>query len=293
MTILNFIAKNRKTFIVGIFIIFFTLWNRILRQRIPKSISDFNNVYAIYGIYITIIVLITTILTMIFILYFPRKHSWSWENIFGIRIYIFISNLKSYVTESPKTLFEILYQMFNIAILLEKPFSNLSLLLRNANRYYMVIINYVFNTIPKIIPPIIFIIEIVITQRLEYFYNSLFLIIIVLLYNILLYLLSNLADKNTIFATAHIDVICFEEEYKIKFRSEIPDIEGAIDIRLRKQDKPLLEWFGYIYSTYADIKWLVYRLNQEKTKTKIFEIFFVTTLYLLGWLYILITIYNL
>lgn len=151
--------------------------------------------------------------------------------------------------------------MVNLAILLERPFYNLSGLLRNANTYYIVIINYVLNTMPKLMPPIIFIIKIVITQKLEYFYKSLFLIIITLCYNILLYLLSNLTDRNTIFATAHIDVICCEEEYKIKSWSEIPDIEGTIHIyiQLRKRDKSLLKWFGYIYL----VKQIIYRYREN------------------------------
>lgn len=71
------------------------------------------------------------------------------------------------------------------------------------------------------------------------------------------------------------------------FRNEIPPIEDAIDVVTRKKDRKLLEWFGYIYETYRDIKWLIFHIRENQMYLKPYEVILIYSLYLIGWFTIL------
>lgn len=138
----------------------------------------------------------------------------------------YIYHLGHYINEAHKSIFEIIYRSVNLAKLLEKPCYNFSQLMREMpTKYGFIVIPIIFNLLPKVIPAIIFIIEILLYNRLMYFYKSLFLILIAITYNMLLWIISNWADKSTYFASAHIHITYINEhDFSITFRDEIPNI---------------------------------------------------------------------
>ena len=299
--IVNYIKKNNLYFTLGIILIMLTIWNRVIRLRLPKNINDFNNIYMINIIYLNIILLTVILITTIWLLWFKNNsksqkskiatYFLKYKNIINILDYFI--NIWGNIMQSPKTVYKLFYNTFNISHILEIPFYKISHFIKNLPikyAYILTLIHIMLYLLPRIIPPIVFIIELFFFQHLVYFYKSLFLYLVVILYNILLWILADLADNNIYFSTAHIDLKHTKYDLTAVFRKENPVIENAVDIVTRQHDGVLLKWFVYIYETYLDIKWLTYRLNLEKDKYKDYERLFINTMYLCGWCYVLIKI---
>lgn len=293
----NYIKKQYLLFILGLIIILLTVWNRIFRTRLPKTIDDFTGNFMICLIILNVIILI--IIIIISFSHFLEKKNMSKENLLPYffkykivtNIVSFFQKINKIIMEGPKTVYSLFYDSFNISHILEIPFHNLSGFFMNLPvkyAYVLTIIHIIFSVLPRVIPAIIFLAEILFFQCLEYFYSSLFLYIISLSYKILLWILRDLADNNINYTLAHIEILNYNEnEFTAKFQKEVPCIEGAVDFIGAKYDRHLLEWFAYIYDTYADIKWLVYRLDLEKKKFKDYENIFISITYLFGWMVIL------
>lgn len=296
----NFITYLKTlnfSFFLGVFIILFTIWNKSLRIRVPKTIHDFDTFYMIFIVYINIVILTLIIVFCIWTLVSSNINKDKGYILEYIVSYKFINNILSWIyktsesiSQAPKKVYRLFFDNVNISHILEIPFYKISHYIKELPirfAYILTVIHVIFYTLPKTIPAIIFMFEIILFGHINYFYKSLFLYVIVLIYNVLLWVLGDLADNNIYFATAHIKVKDTPEEFTAKFREEIPPITGAVDIISRRSDERLLRWFVYIYETYLDIKWLVYRLYLEKNKFKYYERILISTLFLIGWIYIL------
>lgn len=285
------------SFILALFLIIFSFWNRLIRNRLPKTLVDFNNYYGVLSICCTIFILSIIVIYKFYTLFsFKTKNNLIMSYIMRFKFTQYLLEplikISAFISEGPKILFEVLYSACNIAKVLEKPFFHLSVYLKDISTEYPYIFTIIYllcNLLPKVILAIIFNIEIIFYHEIKYFYKLLALLIIPLCYNILLGVLGRLADKSTYFATAHIKIVHAKEgeDFFAMFHDKIPNIEGAVDIISRKSDKKLLEWFVYIYDTYRDIKWFVHNLDLEKQYFKDYEVLFLSLIYILGWLNIL------
>lgn len=139
----------------------------------------------------------------------------------------FHKTLNTYIIQSPKKFYEVIFQTINIAVILEKSFYKLSRVLKRQTLFYrkaiFTVTNLIFSFLPRFIVALIFIHDILNYKELNYFYKSLFLLLIPITFKALLYILQDLADKNTYYATAHfefkrstekgISKLCFEMKF--------------------------------------------------------------------------------
>lgn len=299
-SIKKYIEKNILSFTLGLLIISSIIWNRAIRERLPKTLIDFQTSFMIIIVIINIILHLTIIIITIWIIFYNNQNkkksrfaTYLITNAFINKTFYYLQNIREKLAESPKTVYKLLYNIYNVSHILEIPFYKISHFIKNLPIKYafiLTIIHLIFHTIPKIIPALVFISEILLFGQIQYFYLSLYLYIIVTLYHALLWILADLADNNTCYITAHVNIDYIEGghgDYTATFKDKIPDIEDATDIISRRCDQALLDWFVYNYDVYVDIKWLVYRLDLKKKKLRFYETLFISTLYLIGWSYIL------
>lgn len=280
----------------GCLVIFYILWNRFLRKRFVKDLAYFTSFYMTILVLLNIIIFTVITLTTIYILILKKESkpgfitTYLKNSFIANKAFDFFYPLWENLSKGPEAIYRLFYNAFNISHLLEIPFYKLSCFLKNLPKkysYVLTTIHITLLTIPKTIPPIVFFIELIFSGKLNLFYNILILYIIVLIYNILLWILGDLADNNIYFATAHIDIEYYtKDDFAARFRNEVPEICGAIDIVARKYDQKLLDWFVDNYNIYVDIKWLIYRLRKEQNKFRYYERLVISIFYLLGWLYI-------
>ena len=149
-----FILKNIFYLVLGLIVILWTFWNKIIRVRLPKSFNDFDNLYATLFITVNIIFFIMAILTSIFSKKTSNNRIIEYLLTFNhIQIIAnYIIKLRDSIIQAPKTVYEILiFNNFNVAYILEKPFVKLSRFLKNLPikyAYILTIISIIFQVIP-------------------------------------------------------------------------------------------------------------------------------------------------
>lgn len=285
------------TLFCGLLLLCFVIWNRFFRIRLPKNIDVFiNNPILLFLAYCTCILFSSMIIYNCYLLLFKANEIKPKISLVSKYLAIIIKNrVVLQLIESPKIFYEFLFQKINVAFFIENSFQRIFKFLHKNNKRYnnilLMSIYFFINTLPRIIVASIFVIEILIYRELCYFYQSLILLGMPLIFKGLLYILQDLADKNTYYITAHIfiDYDPLSSNYlQVNFRDEIPPIEDATDIVTNKNNKALLQWFIKMFQLYRDIKGLTFTFYQIKALYASYETIFISSLYLFGWLCILL-----
>jgi hypothetical protein len=185
------------TFLTGIFIISFIIWNRFIRVRLPKEILADGSLAEILGV---------TCLFLLFLILFlysfnkilPRKkNKESWVN----KIILYISNnyylnrilsfIINRVIQAPIFVYNEVYKRVYMRPVIEYIGPRISAKLNN----YTKVFYFILFVIPKMIVSICFFIDVIIHKEILYFYNSLVLLIIPLVLNVVLFVIQHHAVK--------------------------------------------------------------------------------------------------
>ena len=283
--------------IIGLTVFCYIFWTKFLRIRLPKNIDEIlliNNIFIYINIFFLSIACISNIIFLIkhkespgsLIVNYTKKIPYIYT-IFDIIIWIFHN-----IFSSPKLVYKFIIDNTKLYVIIEPLFCYLGEYCdnyyKNKNKMIYHVIYICFNMLPKFIIALIFVIEIIFYHKLSLFYKALFLYLIPFLYNIFHFMIDYLCDQMLDFANAHILVGMRNGEEVMKFRTEVPNIPNAVDIVKRKYDTRLLKWFIELYDHYDIIKILMYHLAEVRKVIRIYETILICTLYLIGWLYILI-----
>ena len=280
--------KNITITLIGLFIILFIIWLRIIRKIKAKSIFELSNTLSgkcviILFIFFFLLIIVLSILKIKEINYVFKT------SIFQNKFILFFVNIYiNYIKNSPKYVYKnYIFEYFNVAILIEKPLYKIIKLFAGKKKTFIYLLS---NTFPKIIIVIIFLCDVYYYQQFHLFFKSLILLAIPLCANIYRYMAEDLADLNIHFFGSHLDILTTDDPDKmaIVFKKEIPNIEGAFDIINNANDTSLLEWFAYHYDVYTNIKSFCIKLNKVEDQIKPYENLFIYSCYLIGWFYILV-----
>ena len=281
---------------IGTLYVVFVIWNRLIRERLPRDIFiDYNN-YILFAYFLLFFSsLYIVIYSLREILQIHAKYRLLnkliekpiFEKIFRIGADIVIN----YILKGPKNLYEFLYKNIKIRPFIDKvcEFIAISKFTDNISSLYFLLI--VKNSI-NIFLLFIFMVEVFIFHQFHYFYKSLSFLLIPLIIEIFLFMIYHLAKRNKIII----------EEW-INF--PINDRGDGFNMRLNIENKnnPLLEitdenllleimkehakiWHYYLYSCMIIDNFY----NLEK-KVKSYLYIFIYLLYSIGWGYILFGIF--
>src|ERR1700729_2468766 len=198
------------TLFCGLLLLSLVIWNRFFRIRLPKHIDVFiTNPILLFLVYCTCMLLSSMILYNCYHLIFKTVEIKTENSLVSKYLAIIIKNrVVLQLIESPKIFYEFLFQKINVAFFIETIFQKIVKFLHKNNKKYnnilLMSIYFFINTLPRIFVASIFIIEILTYRELCYFYQSLILLGMPLIFKSLLYILQDLADKNTYYITAHI-----------------------------------------------------------------------------------------
>lgn len=164
--------------------------------------------------------------------------------------------LKTYIIEGPS----LVYEDFCYRFIYLKPFLDKIGILLSYNFTDRPQIPYLLGiVIPRIIPCIILCYETLYLRHLNYFYKTLFLLLLPLLFNILIYMIQHHATKSIDFYLEYFDFNMTDTKLTIIYKQFTnPEI-------LKKQDS-MAQRAGNNYEFYQEIYNVTYQINDYKNK---------------------------
>jgi hypothetical protein len=282
--------------LVGFFLTLLFIWNRFIRVRLPKNLTEIPNEA------ITITIVIILIISFVCIIFYnmriilkisPKANSLVKRMIYKIGDNNIVNKITTfcitYLVNSPKTFYEYIFDYINVSSIIELPVSYLLVFMLKRPHSIIYILT---NTIPKVIISTIFLLDVFYFHNLHYFYISLILLGIPVIVNCYRYMVNDLADKNNFYLQSHLEITPSNRPgfSAVKFKDKIPPIEDAKDIVTHKNNKALLDWFVDNFELYCNIKNFCTRIQKAEDLYKPYENIYIYTCYLIGWVYILIII---
>jgi len=274
--------------ISGIIIICFIFWSRLIRVRLPKEILTDGSPVEILGV---------TCLFLLFLILFlyssnkilPRKkNKESWVN--KIILYIsknyylnqFLSFIIYRVIQGPIFVYNEIYKRVYMRPVIEYIGSHLSAKLNNYKEIFYVIV----FVIPKIIPSICFFIDIVVYKEFFYFYNSLVLLIIPLIINVILFVIQDhsLKQKDRIEHFFIFEEVDTKVYISLQHDLTVEDREFAINASS--------DALYYVRLSYIFIDNFVNQINEIKNLYKYEINIFYYGMYLIGFFVYLLILFN-
>ena len=295
---INFITKN-KIFIsifIGLLYIFLILWNRLIRERLPRDIFiNYNNyiLFAYFLLFFSSLYIVIYSLRGIFQIHAKYRilnkliEKPFFQKIFRISADIVIN----YILKGPKNLYEYLYKRIKIRPIIDllcKGIDYVSLNEREYLLYFILILKNNFN----IIIVIIFVYDVFILNHLEIFYHSLPFLLIPLSFDIILFIIYNLANKNKNLIEEWMDFPVNDKKNGFNMRLKIENKDNPLlnigdeDVLLKIMHTHYRTWFTYLYSCMT-----IDHFYNLENKYKPYLNIFIYSLYSIGWGYILFCIF--
>ena len=281
---------------IGLFYILFILWNRLIRERLPRDIFiDYNNyiLFAYFLLFFSSLYIIIYSLREIFQIHAKYRilnkliEKPFFERIFRVGADIVIN----YILKGPKNLYEYLYKRIKIKPFIDKICVGIDFISLNEKIFILYTI-LIFKNIFNFIILFIFIYEVFILNHLEIFYLYLPWLLIPLLIDLFFFIIYHLAKKNTKLI----------EEW-LKFPVNEKGTWFNITLNMENKENPLFKitnednltktmkfhgqsWYYYRYSCMA-----IDHFYNLENKYKPYLNIFIYSLYSMGWGYILFGIF--
>jgi hypothetical protein len=261
-------------FFIGILLVGFLIWNRLIRSR---DIVDFVNTKPIYFLSLIINVLIISFLMyQIFcILNIKLKIKFSSISLFAK----FTQKLNSVINDIFKITFNyIFYNIPKVFSLGDKLYKLGSYLYDNIylNKLWLNLIVISFSVLPKVIVSLLFFYDVFIHQQLNLFFKSLILLIIPLFFSVFLYTLKDFSYTNRkIIQTQHLDIT--------KMANGNAVIKAKVEFKSQAQFKE----YADMWNKFGSILIFSGATQDLVIKYSLYVNLFCYLIYLIGWLYIL------
>lgn len=261
--------------VLGFIFLTFILWSRFIRERLPRDI--YMNLYS-FRFFVTIAILLGLLLLLII----------SIKNIFSIETKSFLDillknkhvaylyyNIVIPIINGPKSIYDWLYNFIEISFLIEpihKFFFNLNMY--NYCKYIVLFLN-----IWRIVFVIFFMLDIFYFHNFYYMYKMIYILIIPLLSNFILFIIDHHA-KNLMEYLSTFIIIGFSEKENSFTIEKNPFYEKDLK-------NEIIIHFGELYINAQYTYKTIIHLNELKADVKDYLNIFFSTLYLIGWSYCL------
>jgi hypothetical protein len=270
---------------IGFIIIFYILVFRILRIKF-FTMDYTQEVYLLLAFCMTFLFFVFLLFTIFQLL--NKKYKLLNNTIVSNKIISLMIHKLLIIYDSPKKVYEMyVFNKINVSYIIEKP---VYYLLKYFAKKYKGFFQIIFCSIPKIFTAFLFFYSIFYYNNLYYFYKYIIILLLPLFYNIYLFMIKNLAEKNLKYFIAHLK---FEKcttnsnNLIINFSDIKPNFPDAVDIVAAKNDIKLLNWFVTNYDIYRNIYRFVTTLEHFSKKYSLYENLITYTFYFLGWFHIL------
>ncbi len=285
------------SFIFGILIILFILWNRLIRVRLPKEIiavSKINLIHYIIG-GLTILFLILVIYNiLLYFKYLPRESSKINKLINYILEYLskysWFNHLYKIITvdipNGPLSVYELFYKYTYVKPYIEKIGIFLHDQLFN-NTFRINACYIIFFILPRFLVSTMFLIDICYFKQLNYFYKVLILLLIPLLSKLILFVIKHHAITCLDFYNNFFEFKYYKETKLLQIYCK--PLAKVEDITLQNEyikyiDNLHKSWIFYQYLYNVSYQILNYKVNRYKYYINI--IYY--TMFFLGFLFYLL-----
>lgn len=262
--------------LIGLFIVFYTFYMRVIHVRLPKNLFFVENCYINYGL---ILIVILWIITSIVIIYqsakilLKKKKNYKFE--FLINIIIKIAEFIE------KALLEFYSYLFNLVP--DAYYKLAKLVAKFYNRFaHLEFLFILISYFCRLIIVIIFLIDVFYFFKLHYFYKSLILLCVPICINIWYYILEdfskNLEDTESYLIIKHkgIDV-----------ETNLPITEYSPSAEYDFMDRQTLNYYVKQYILLSKITGYLEVYNKILKYYGTLSKIIIYTMYLIGWLYVI------
>lgn len=268
---------NLSSILLGFVYVMFILWNRLIRERLPRDLCG------IYDTYVWIIFCALFLYSLILFLYYCKQ-------ILQIKSqYIFLSKLLDikvikhivdfiliYIIKAPYNSYIWIYNNINLLPIIEK----IGLYVWDRDPYKDPIKIYIFCCILRFTIIVSFCIDILIFNKFHYFYKSLILLLIYLMCNCIIFILNDISKDNKNFITNNYISVKSDIQTNVFDVNFLPTYDGD------RSDQMLLNhynvWFCYLANCMFVDKYYEYTEKYNKYVNVIYY-----GIYAMGWGYII------
>lgn len=267
----------------GISIICLIIWNRLIRVRVAIMLEDINYTY------IRFIITICIIISFLFLLIYTIRKVFNIKpkhNSFVIRSLEYLSNtlLISYITtivkeiiDSPKYIYVLLRDSLSDTYFLTLSASYLGVWLYKFKKLEM--FSFSLYLLPKLIVSLVFLIDVIYYHQLNYFYKSILLLLLPIIYKVYFFTVNNITENNLSFLHLHLDYIKHTNGLiQITFKEKAPEIEGAWDFSIVS-----LEYAKNCVDICVKLKSFFDNLIEIEELYKPYVTIFTSICYIIGW----------
>lgn len=274
----NSTINNSIRIILGILIINFILWNRLIRERMPIEITELSLHNSII-IIIIILLILGLILNIKKLMPTRKKSSKLIDKILSMS---WLMKIQQYLS-SPKYLYEKLSDKYSFQQVIEKPFSYLTIYLNYPKR-----LTLLFLIIPKILFAILFFTDVVFYHQFNLIYSFIFLPLIPIIFNSYLYIAEDFSSKYVHYLSHHLVFNKINDnEFDIEPITIIPDIPKALTLSQIQEKFDVIVDHWEIYTTILNY---IKNIHESSKNISTYATIFCLTFYLFSWGYILITL---
>ena len=266
--------------IFGIFISLLLLWNRLLRERLPK-ILDGNyepNLKVIF-----LLLFFSSLLSFIIALKKILNISVEPKNKYIINLLEMKFVQKSfhyiyeYILKAPEHAGIWFFNSINIINYI-RDFGSF-IYEQDPRKYTKILVRSMY--IIRIVVSLVFIIDVLVFNKFDYFYKVAILLLLPMLFKVFLFVIKDGSEfnrkyylENYIVVVSNFETMTFDIDFHPSYKGEKS------------------EWFFYQYSN----NWLYFvsncafvdHIKDYEEKTKYYVVIFCSTMYLIGWLYIML-----
>lgn len=270
--------------VITLIITAFIIWNRLLRERLPKGL-DILILNMSNSSIIVVIILILFNCLFFFIsckaIYSPNKKTTFMDKIFNFSVYKHFQNFLNIILNAPKNLYEYYSDKYNIFTKQIETSASYLVAYYNSERNQYIFLT-IFIYLPRMLVATIFVLDIFYFKKFDYFYNSLILLLVPLITKIYLHM---------IFWQSKLMY-----EYS-EFFLDITSVENGVILNLKRTPirGKTIEWMIEKYDVLCNFWHIGTKLNNvhywisiKDTKISPYITIYTSFFYIIGWLYLLL-----
>lgn len=269
--------NNIFKLLIGILVIIFVFWNRLLRERVTKSISEMANSWPQKLLIIALLLLFLFQIKMaVDSLRKKQKESFYFKKLANMS---FIQKIMEYL-DSPKYLMLTISKSTSFKCIIETPLSYCVVFVNVKMLFFCLVL------LPRFLVIVMFLIDIFIYGQFLLMYKALILLLIPFLTKLYFYIAEEFCHDYVFYIAHH---LVFEESengmLNVKPNTESPNIPNALALEIIREKFNVLVNHWEIYTNILNY------IKTYKSNTEILLAgtnFIINVTYFFSWLYILI-----
>lgn len=276
-----------RNLLITILIVIIILWNRVLRVRLPIAIEDLKFTHiALFLVIISVIFCAISIISSVNTLMGNNISNFIlFENLLNYKPFNSLVNIINFIRNSPKQVYNYLADNYiNFKTIIELPASYLAVY-----ACYPKTIIFFFIFLPRIFVASAFLLDVIYFHFFFLFYKTLILLLIPLITQCYIYMILFYSENNLEFVLLYITIEYHTNGLSFILKTEPPKIKYALTKEKMKEKQ---YYFINLWRICTVLKRYTELLYDAESFFRPYVLLYTSSCFLIGWLYILITVFN-